>query len=1119
MKSTTTLNLRLACTAGALAMMTAAPAATYAQDVSAEEIIVTGSRIARDPNLSAPVPVQYITGDEISTSGEFSLVDVVNDIPALVGSTSSEQSIDSGFALGTNVLNLRGLGSNRTLVLIDGRRSVGGVEGSAAVDISSIPAAMVERVEVLTGGASAIYGADAVTGVVNFILKENFEGLEIDGFLGSNGHFDGEQVSISATGGRNFKNGRGNVTLSLTASRDKGLKYHESESLLGGPASSGGEWTNPDLRFQRGDISASATPNLARFFNFNNTGEFSYGLPIPTQEDFVTSYTSAFSSAPTLNDAEIAILARSGISFARTVIDQPVFSITSGTGYIIPGNPYNFSGFDPETPIDLDRNGTPDCLDSFVGYNSSFSASGFGVVGGCWAVNDDGSIRPIQDGLITGNFNGGGGDSVLGLSSDYVLPPEDRFSAYTTADYELTPWATLFGEASYSYQKVQENVSPTSFWDLLYGAPDNPFIPDAFQAVADANDGIAITIDPTTLGNPLDTDERHILRLVGGVKGEVGNGYKYEVAATYGQFKREAENQGRVINDRFFAAIDAVIDPATNAATCRSTLDETALPRTTPFGIPVYDGNALYSFTPGAGSSCVPLNIWAGSSGVTQEALDFIIAPDPQEDLLQQTVVSANLIGDSSDFFTLPAGPVDFAVGAEYRKEKSKVKFSDLRLGVLPEGSPNAGQNINEVSTNSSLFFRPNLGFSNTFASDANYDVKEVFAEVSVPVLQGAPFAEELRVDGAYRYSDYSTIGDTGTWKIGAEWVPVSDIRFRGTLSQAVRAPNIGELFAPDQGTTFRPSDPCSVSNIANATAVDATDGAQIQANCITELEALGVDPFDRTDPANVVYNFTDPLSAAFGGIVGGNSNLGQETADTITIGFVTRPSFLPGFTLSADYWEVKIEDGIRSINAQDIVDTCSLTNAAEFCDAYTRNADPASAQFGGLNSLTLRPINYSGFEAAGIDFDAAYSFEFKGADIGLRVGGTKNEKLVLFADINDPDAEDPELGESGRPEWILNTGVNFTYDRFNAGWSTQYLSEQTEVGVEIEDLDTLFGPIGNAGDSLRHDINLGFEINDQFNLYGGINNLTDEVPFRTSQAYPFSPRGRFVFIGAKYKL
>ena len=111
-----------------------------------ETVIITGSRIPRDPNLGAPVPAQSIDTEAIVTSGEFSLVDVVNDIPALVNSTSSEQSIDTNIALGTNVLELRGLGSERTLTLIDGRRSVSGVEGSAAVDVSSIPAALVDRV-------------------------------------------------------------------------------------------------------------------------------------------------------------------------------------------------------------------------------------------------------------------------------------------------------------------------------------------------------------------------------------------------------------------------------------------------------------------------------------------------------------------------------------------------------------------------------------------------------------------------------------------------------------------------------------------------------------------------------------------------------------------------------------------------------------------------------------------------------------------------------------------------------------------------------------------------------------------------------------------------------------
>ena len=126
------------------------------QDV--EKVLVTGSRIARDPNLASPSPVQSISEEDIQLSGEFSITDVINDIPALFSSTSSESSIDSGtFADGANVLNLRGLGTNRTLTLVNGRRHVGGVAGSAAVDVGSIPVKLIKSVEVLTGGASAVY--------------------------------------------------------------------------------------------------------------------------------------------------------------------------------------------------------------------------------------------------------------------------------------------------------------------------------------------------------------------------------------------------------------------------------------------------------------------------------------------------------------------------------------------------------------------------------------------------------------------------------------------------------------------------------------------------------------------------------------------------------------------------------------------------------------------------------------------------------------------------------------------------------------------------------------------------------------------------------------------------
>ena len=231
-----------------------------------EEIVVTGSRLKRDANLTGALPVQTVDSDTIRLSGEFSVTDVINDVPALLNSTTSEQSTDSDtFDDGANILNLRGLGSTRTLVLVDGRRHVGGVQGSSAVDVGSIPLKLIDRVEVLTGGASAVYGADAVTGVVNFILKDDFEGFEVDANVGFSEKGDGEQASIAAVWGRNFNDGRGNITASIDYRADSGLQVSDrgNGALIG----SSRDWVNPALRFQQGDNGAG-TPNLARVLQF-----------------------------------------------------------------------------------------------------------------------------------------------------------------------------------------------------------------------------------------------------------------------------------------------------------------------------------------------------------------------------------------------------------------------------------------------------------------------------------------------------------------------------------------------------------------------------------------------------------------------------------------------------------------------------------------------------------------------------------------------------------------------------------------------------------------------------------------------------------------------------------
>lgn len=194
------------------ATQTAAPATTAAAEPRVEDMVVTGSRVVRD-GFAAPTPLTVLTLEDIrNTSPTNNLADFINQQPALAGSTrpaNSRLAISSGLA-GVNTLNLRNLGEVRTLVLLDGRRSVGSTI-TGLVDINTFPQSLVKSVEIVTGGASAAYGSDAVAGVANFILDKKFTGLKFDVDNGINSRGDGHNYSVSAAVGMPFAGGRGHV--------------------------------------------------------------------------------------------------------------------------------------------------------------------------------------------------------------------------------------------------------------------------------------------------------------------------------------------------------------------------------------------------------------------------------------------------------------------------------------------------------------------------------------------------------------------------------------------------------------------------------------------------------------------------------------------------------------------------------------------------------------------------------------------------------------------------------------------------------------------------------------------------------------------------------------------
>jgi len=217
------------------------PAATSAQEL--EEIVVTGSRIMRASALEGTIPVTSVAATELLRQGDINLGDALNDLPALRSTYSQGNSTRFIGTAGLNLLDLRGLGVSRTLVLVNGRRHITSSPGDYLVDTNTIPSELIERVDVVTGGNSSIYGSDAVAGVVNFVTKRNFEGLDIRGQAGTSERGDRDSEFFSVTYGTNFADDRGNVALALEYGNQEALYRNQRDGLTG--AYSGRRQFNP----------------------------------------------------------------------------------------------------------------------------------------------------------------------------------------------------------------------------------------------------------------------------------------------------------------------------------------------------------------------------------------------------------------------------------------------------------------------------------------------------------------------------------------------------------------------------------------------------------------------------------------------------------------------------------------------------------------------------------------------------------------------------------------------------------------------------------------------------------------------------------------------------------
>lgn len=703
-----------------------------------------------------------------------------------------------------------------------------------------------------------------------------------------------------------------------------------------------------------------------------------------------------------------------------------------------------------------------------------------------------GAGQPYDQGvLLPETFFAIGGDNtpVNDYQGDLQAATEHHsFNAFFT--YEVTPNIRFFAEGKY-VKSENFTIAQPSFDFFTFVSADNPFIPENVRAEGldglapfGLPDGLLFSRDNFDFGTRNENFERDLYRTVIGFDGNLSDNVKFEASYVYGRNDTKYISTNQRIEDRYFAALDAVdvgaftTGVANGVIDCRVNVDGGAI---VDAGNGNY-GEAPQTFTPG---QCVPLNIF-GEGVASQAALDFILADTSNEYRITQHVANAFITGDFGKFFELPGGAVNFAFGGEYRKETSNFRPDALSTQVTTF-DPGSG-----VLADLALL-APEFG---------SFDVWEVFGEINVPLLADRPFFELLEFTVAGRYSDYSTVGSTEAWSINGQWAPIRDIRFRGGYSESVRAPNITELFAPRSGTFQFLDDPCDIPNINQGTEFRVD-------NCRTLIEGLGVD-FDTFNPSG------DPTqSASIEGVFAGNQNLSEEAARTWTAGVILQPSFVPGLVITGDWYDIRLTNAVRTPSltetAQFCVDSATLDNI--FCEAITRSTDT-----GFVSNYLLGPQNVAFIETAGADVTVNYAFQPGSGKIGrFNLRGTVgylDKLLVLPANGG---IVDDDRGETGAPKWISTADVTWSLDNFTLNYGVQYVGEQLRFERDqiAGDPDIAAPEFLVIGDRLIHDIRAEFTTdNQQASFFVGVNNFTDELPARGLQNAPSGWLGRYFYAG-----
>jgi outer membrane receptor protein involved in Fe transport len=884
-------------------------------------IVVTGSRIVRQDYQSTS-PLVTVDKTLLQQSSTAAIEQNLNKLPQFTPAKTPTGGGDiqptATNTPGAATVSLRGLGANRNLVLLDGRRATPS-NAAGIVDINTIPSAAVERVEIISGGASATYGADAVAGVTNFILKKNFQGLEVDGQFSTTQHGDGNEYQVSGIMGSDFDDGRGNVSIAMS--------YNKREPVLQRDRSwYRNIWEDPTTG--AGGRFFPLYPGVALGFNGTST--------IPGTTGYDVFYNQLFPGTVPNNGAN-------GQPLPNTIAQ------TFASIYTIPGTNVLFT-------------------------------TGRGQQGGIKFFEQAGNQGLQQGDLAVRNATN---SLKFVDTTPYLILPLSRWNMFMRGNYELNDWIGVFAQGLYSStttHTTQQGGAIVGGWDVFVPYGTGVYTGSANQATAYGSMGIPSSVilngmalngglggtgpfyTDNTPGDLTDNPTNPVFRQL------YGNSSNAVLAAcaqsatggctnnqAIGQFFPQAmrtllDNRvnpnGRVELNYGFPENRSVTNRVTTAdllAGFEGTIPGTdwsyqvfgdhgstttytrqtgvwsmtrlrTLLMSPGFGLGLNTNSNLASGRPNFGAnfaSCTTgMNIFTLSwDQISDDCKKAITADLKNNSKVTQTIWEADATGT---LFEMPAGPLKAALGASYRK---------LSYEFINDTVTNQGESFLDQAN----------GIYPSSDSFGSYNVKELYGELDIPILKDIPAIKSLDLWLGGRISDYNTTGTSYTYKIQGDWQITSWLRARGGYNRAERAPNIAELYqASSQIFGFNSlGDLCSERATYRISAgAGGSLGADIKATCAAVMNNTG-------GPGAAAGYYTQrqvsAQPAAGGGFAWtnatGNPNLKPEVADTWTAGIVVQSPFsapaLSRLRFTVDWYSIKLKDAIGLQGAGTALQQC----------------------------------------------------------------------------------------------------------------------------------------------------------------------------------------------------